>query len=58
MSNARRYAPLHCRAVAGKAHVAYIDEGEGDAIVFQHANPTASYLVTRCSRVRRQSIRS
>ncbi|MGW4772489.1 haloalkane dehalogenase [Nocardia sp. NPDC004278] len=24
--------------------VAYIDEGEGDAIVFQHGNPTSSYL--------------
>src|SRR5262249_28834693 len=25
-------------------HMAYIDEGEGDAIVFQHGNPTSSYL--------------
>src|SRR5258708_4398717 len=24
--------------------MAYIDEGEGDAIVFQHGNPTSSYL--------------
>lgn len=28
-----------------KGHrMAYIDEGEGDAIVFQHGNPTSSYL--------------
>jgi haloalkane dehalogenase len=24
--------------------MAYIDEGEGDAIVFSHGNPTSSYL--------------
>ena len=24
--------------------MAYIDEGEGDPIVFQHGNPTSSYL--------------
>ena len=24
--------------------MAYVDEGEGDAIVFQHGNPTWSYL--------------
>jgi haloalkane dehalogenase len=24
--------------------MAYIDEGEGDAIVFQHGNPSSSYL--------------
>ena len=24
--------------------MSYIDEGEGDAIVFQHGNPTSSYL--------------
>ncbi|MDD3444552.1 MAG: haloalkane dehalogenase [Zavarzinia sp.] len=29
--------------VKGK-RMAYIDEGEGDAIVFQHGNPTSSYL--------------
>lgn len=29
--------------VNGK-RMAYIDEGEGDAIVFQHGNPTSSYL--------------
>src|SRR4029077_20228716 len=28
-----------------KGHrMAYIDEGEGDAVVFQHGNPTSSYL--------------
>ena len=26
------------------SRMAYIDEGEGDAIVFQHGNPTSSYL--------------
>jgi haloalkane dehalogenase len=25
--------------------MAYIDEGEGDPIVFQHGNPTSSYLL-------------
>lgn len=29
--------------IAGK-RMAYIDEGKGDAIVFQHGNPTSSYL--------------
>ena len=24
--------------------MAYVDEGDGDAIVFQHGNPTSSYL--------------
>ena len=24
--------------------MSYIDEGEGDAIIFQHGNPTSSYL--------------
>ena len=24
--------------------MAYVDEGQGDAIVFQHGNPTSSYL--------------
>jgi haloalkane dehalogenase len=28
----------------GGRRMAYIDEGEGDAIVFQHGNPTSSYL--------------
>jgi len=34
----KRYA-----AINGE-RMAYIDEGEGDAIVFQHGNPTSSYL--------------
>src|SRR6202140_4156430 len=29
--------------IKGK-RMAYIDEGQGDAIVFQHGNPTSSYL--------------
>ena len=29
--------------VRGKK-MSYIDEGQGDAIVFQHGNPTSSYL--------------
>ena len=34
----KRYA-----AINGE-RMAYVDEGEGDAIVFQHGNPTSSYL--------------
>ncbi len=37
------YAEKKSRAVLG-APMAYIDEGQGDAIVFQHGNPTSSYL--------------
>ncbi len=37
------YAEKKFRTVKGK-RMAYIDEGEGDAIVFQHGNPTSSYL--------------
>ena len=33
----------HFLKVRGK-NLAYIDEGEGDAIVFIHGNPTSSYL--------------
>ena len=43
--------PLNTQALANKkfidingSRMAYIDEGEGDAIVFQHGNPTSSYL--------------
>jgi haloalkane dehalogenase len=43
MTGAKPYAPLRFRDVNGK-RMAYIDEGEGDAIVFQHGNPTSSYL--------------
>jgi haloalkane dehalogenase len=37
------FAALKHRTIAGRT-MAYIDEGEGDAIVFQHGNPTSSYL--------------
>ncbi len=43
--------PISAEPFATKKHLeikgrrmAYIDEGEGDAIVFQHGNPTSSYL--------------
>jgi haloalkane dehalogenase len=37
------YGQLKYHEVAGR-RMAYIDEGAGDAIVFQHGNPTSSYL--------------
>lgn len=37
------YAELKYRHVKG-LRMAYIDEGSGDAIVFQHGNPTSSYV--------------
>jgi haloalkane dehalogenase len=37
------YAPKKFAEVNG-IQMAYIDEGEGDPIVFQHGNPTSSYL--------------
>ena len=40
---AKPYAAKKFAEVNGK-RMAYIDEGEGDAIVFQHGNPTSSYL--------------
>jgi haloalkane dehalogenase len=43
MTGAKPYAPLRFRDINGK-RMAYIDEGHGDAIVFQHGNPTSSYL--------------
>jgi haloalkane dehalogenase len=43
MIQAKPYAALRFRDVNGK-RMAYIDEGDGDAIVFQHGNPTSSYL--------------
>ena len=43
MVGPKPYAELRFRDVKGK-RMAYIDEGEGDAIVFQHGNPTSSYL--------------
>jgi haloalkane dehalogenase len=41
--NALPFAPKKYLQVKGR-RMAYIDEGEGDAIVFQHGNPTSSYL--------------
>ncbi|WP_328355185.1 haloalkane dehalogenase [Mycobacterium sp. NBC_00419] len=43
MTNATPYGHLKYAEVLGK-RMAYIDEGAGDAIVFQHGNPTSSYL--------------
>ena len=37
------FAQKQYLTIKGK-NMAYIDEGEGDAIVFQHGNPTSSYL--------------
>lgn len=37
------YGRLHYRDING-TRMAYIDEGHGDAIVFQHGNPSSSYL--------------
>jgi haloalkane dehalogenase len=41
--SATPFAPKTYLQVHGR-RMAYIDEGEGDAIVFQHGNPTSSYL--------------
>ena len=43
MVGAKPYGQLQYRNVNGK-RMAYVDEGQGDAIVFQHGNPTSSYL--------------
>jgi haloalkane dehalogenase len=40
---AKPYGQLQYKQINGK-RMAYIDEGQGDAIVFQHGNPTSSYL--------------
>ena len=40
---AKPYARKKFATVRGR-RMAYIDEGAGDAIVFQHGNPTSSYL--------------
>ena len=39
----KSYATKKFATVKGR-RMAYIDEGQGDAIVFQHGNPTSSYL--------------
>jgi haloalkane dehalogenase len=43
MGGAKPYGQLHYREVNGN-RMAYVDEGEGEAIVFVHGNPTSSYL--------------
>ncbi len=43
MAGAKPYGQLHFREVRGW-RMAYVDEGDGDAIVFAHGNPTSSYL--------------
>ena len=43
MAGTQPYGRLKYTEIAGK-QMAYIDEGEGDAIVFAHGNPTSSYL--------------
>jgi haloalkane dehalogenase len=43
MAGAKPYGQLQYREINGK-RMAYVDEGQGDTIVFQHGNPTSSYL--------------
>ena len=43
MTGADPYGKLKYRDVKG-SQLAYVDEGEGDAVVFAHGNPTSSYL--------------
>jgi len=43
MISSTAYAELKHREVKGR-RMAYIDEGEGDAIVFQHGQPASSYV--------------
>ena len=43
MVGAKPNGQLHYREVNGH-RMAYVDEGDGDAIVFAHGNPTSSYL--------------
>jgi haloalkane dehalogenase len=43
MPGAKPYGQLQYKEINGK-RMAYIDEGQGDTIVFQHGNPTSSYL--------------
>jgi len=43
MIASKEYASVKFREVNGR-RMAYIDEGEGDAIVFQHGQPTSSYV--------------
>ncbi|MBU9610620.1 haloalkane dehalogenase [Burkholderia multivorans] len=43
MSSTERYGDLKYREIHG-IRMAYVDEGEGDTIVFQHGQPTSSYV--------------
>lgn len=43
MISSKPYAELKYRVVNGR-RMAYLDEGEGDAIVFQHGQPASSYV--------------
>jgi len=43
MIGGKPYGTIKYREVKGQ-RMAYIDEGEGDAIVFQHGQPTSSYV--------------
>ncbi|OBB47612.1 haloalkane dehalogenase [Mycobacterium sp. 852002-51961_SCH5331710] len=43
MPGVKPYGHLQYKEINGK-RMAYIDEGQGDAIVFQHGNPSSSYL--------------
>ena len=43
MIGSKPYAALKYREVSG-SRMAYIDEGHGDAIVFQHGQPSSSYV--------------
>jgi hypothetical protein len=43
MVGAKPYGQLRYRNVNGK-RMAYVDEGQGEVIVFAHGNPTSSYL--------------
>jgi len=43
MTSTKPYAEKKFKEINGK-RMAYIDEGQGDVIVFQHGNPTSSYL--------------
>ena len=43
MVGAKPYGQLRFREVSGR-RMAYVDEGDGDAIIFAHGNPTSSYL--------------
>ncbi|KUI39358.1 haloalkane dehalogenase [Mycobacterium sp. GA-2829] len=43
MPGVKPYGRLQYKEINGK-RMAYIDEGDGDAIVFQHGNPSSSYL--------------